>query len=186
MDYARLLSDVARGERLAIREFVDEFGPLVQRLTVRMLRDPQDREEAWQDAMLQAIRAAADIRDSGAARTWIARIAHRICLMRLRRRQLPLLDGDVAAERGALERVADPLPSPEQRADRKRRAELVRDAIELLPPLYRAAVTLHYLEQMSVAEIAAVMETPEGTVKSYLHRARQRLRTLLEDRIEDE
>jgi DNA-directed RNA polymerase specialized sigma24 family protein len=63
----------------------------------------------------------------------------------------------------------------------RERNERVREAIDRLPPKYRAIVCLYYLDEMPVAEIAEAMEMPGGTVKIRLHRARALLRERLQD-----
>jgi RNA polymerase sigma-70 factor (ECF subfamily) len=57
------------------------------------------------------------------------------------------------------------------------------DAIERLPPIQRTLITLYHLDELGIGEIAAMTELPEGTVKNYLFRARQRLRRQLETKL---
>jgi RNA polymerase sigma-70 factor (ECF subfamily) len=108
-------------------------------------------------------------------RTYLCAIARHLALKQLRTRgQETLLDdppepADVAA--GA--------PDPLRRVVEAEEAEAVRAAVLALPPLQREAVVLFEYQEMSLADVAAVCETDVGTVKSRLHRARERLRRTL-------
>jgi RNA polymerase sigma-70 factor (ECF subfamily) len=59
---------------------------------------------------------------------------------------------------------------------------LLRQLVDALPQVYRSCLMLYYFEELSVTEVAAMLGLPEGTVKTHLHRARQRLHQLLEQR----
>lgn len=74
---------------------------------------------------------------------------------------------------------------PTDQLERRELVARVNRLVERLPPAQRVAVTLFYLEEMSVAEAARIMAVPENTVKSHLRRARIRLRELIEEGTED-
>jgi RNA polymerase sigma-70 factor (ECF subfamily) len=182
---AELAVRIAAGDESAAADLVSRYESLVRRIVQRLLDDPRDVEEVCQDALVRAIRHIAAWRGAARLATWIARIAHRAALQRLRRRRVPLAPTvtsmvDAHAQTPA-EAVADAQPRADTVMETRARAERVRSAVRALPPLHRSAVTLYYLEEMSVGEVAAAMDVPIGTVKSYLFRARQQLRHLLEN-----
>lgn len=156
----------------------DAFGILIGRhrdrlwaVAVRTLSDREEAADALQDALLNAYRRAEGYRGEAAVTTWLHRVVVNACLDRVRRRQARPSVGlpEEAAE------WAD-------RTDRIGQAEtalLVRRALETLPADQRAALVLVDMEGYSVAEAAAILDCPEGTVKSRCSRGRARLLPLL-------
>lgn len=71
---------------------------------------------------------------------------------------------------------------PEEQLQQDRRTRAVHDCIAELPEVYQSALRLHYWLGTSVSDIAAMLDAPENTVKSYLHRARQLLHAMLAER----
>ncbi|MGH8876965.1 MAG: RNA polymerase sigma factor SigM [Stackebrandtia sp.] len=158
----------------------DAFGELFRRhrerlwaVALRTLSDPEEAADALQDAMVNAYRAAAKFRGDSAVTTWLHRIVVNACLDRVRRRQA----------RPAVP-MSDQLPeSPMPGADPAERASslAVRDALEKLPFDQRAVVVYIDMLGYPVADVAAILEIPKGTVKSRASRARSQLATLLGD-----
>jgi RNA polymerase sigma factor (sigma-70 family) len=181
----RLAERVLAGEPGAFHELLLRYERLVQHIVFRLVRDRADAEEVCQDVFVRVHRGLASFRRESKLSTWIGRIAYRTALKRLERVGAPT-GGGAHEEEGPTPRgeivdhaAANPL-------DELARAELrafVRGKVESLPAEQRAAVTLYHLDGMSVAEVAAVMQLPAGTVKSHLFRARQRLKEMLADRI---
>jgi RNA polymerase sigma factor (sigma-70 family) len=159
------------GEEDAWRELVEAWQPRFWRYALGMLGRRADAEEALQGVWLQVVRSFAKLRDPARLPEWMYGVARRVLLGRLRRRY------------GA-DRPTEPLDGvvePEER-DGGPRLELREDvvsALERLPDVDREAVVLHYLEERPVAEIAALVAVPVGTVKSRLFRGRRRLFELL-------
>ena len=120
--------------------------------------------DAVQDAFVQAFRHWRRVRRYDDPGAWVRRVAvHRVMNQhRARRRQ-----------NTAVERLA---PSP----DAIDVDPDVVDAVRSLPPRQRAAISLHYLADLPIAEVAAAMDVAPGTVKAHLHSARQALASLLE------
>ncbi|MHB8451821.1 MAG: RNA polymerase sigma factor SigM [Mycobacteriales bacterium] len=153
----------------------DAFGELVRRhrdrlwsVAVRTLGNPHDAEDAVQDALVSALRAAASFRGDAAVTTWLHRIVVNACLDRMRRAavrpQVPLDD----ARRPA----PDPGPALQIAVD-------VGAALAALPAEQRMAVVLVHIEGYPVAEAAHLLAVPAGTVKSRCARGRVRLAVLL-------
>jgi RNA polymerase sigma-70 factor (ECF subfamily) len=184
VDQADLVRRTLEGDREAFVEMIRAHERLVGRIVARMVRDPRDREELCQDVFLRVHRGLSRFRAEATLATWIARIAYRACLNHLRVRdphryenEAETGSGDAAA--AVLLAAPTPAPGPADQAASGELRRTVREAVDTLPPAYRALVTLHHLEGFSVREVAEVMELPEGTVKVYLSRARRQLRAWL-------
>jgi RNA polymerase sigma-70 factor (ECF subfamily) len=142
-------------------------------IAVRVLGDRSDAEEAVQDALVRAYRAlsgypAARIREMR-LRGWLTTVLLNTCRNRTRVRRVPTVE--LAFEPGA-----EPGVDPVTRRD-------ARDAwaglLAGLPPVQRTAVVLRHVDGMSYAEMAEVLDKPEGTLKSHVHRGLAGLRDAL-------
>ena len=132
------------------------------RAALSLLGDPQEAEDAVQDAFLRCWEKAPEFESGAHAKAWLLRVTVNGCKSRLRapwrRRTAPLLD-------------TYPADGPEERE--------TLEAVQALPAADRAVVHLYYYEGYKTAEIAAMTGLREGTVRSRLSRARSRLRELL-------
>jgi len=107
--------------------------------------------------------------------TWIAAIAHNTCINFLKKKKVPLLEDTTVGDQRVENLLVDyELPSHNaEETDLKRRMD---QCIAKLPAQYRNILTLYHLEEMSYLEIGKITGLPEGTVKSYLFRARKLLK----------
>ena len=161
----------------------DAFGTLVARhqdrlwaVALRTTGDPEDAADALQDALVSAYRNAASFRGEAAVTTWLHRVVVNACLDRMRRRRarptVPLPEEDGESGRRGIPDRHDDLDRLELRMEIDR-------ALRALPDDQRSAVVLVDVEGLSVAEAAALLDIPEGTVKSRCSRGRARLATAL-------
>jgi RNA polymerase sigma-70 factor (ECF subfamily) len=173
----------------------EAFGELFRRhrdrlwaVALRTTGNAEDAADALQDALISAFRRADSFRGDAAVTTWLHRIVVNACLDRLRRRKVraadPLPDDleDAAARGAVLAGPEDgPDPGPEAHVVAAERRGLVLAALDQLPPDQKAALVLVDMEGYPVAEAAAILEVPSGTVKSRCARGRARLAVLLAD-----
>jgi RNA polymerase sigma-70 factor (ECF subfamily) len=162
---------VLAGHTDEFRVFVDRYQPSIYRFTRALLRNREDACDVTQEVFLAAFVNLSSYSLSRAAfSTWLFTIAHNRCINLLKRKRPSELD-----ERDEVEEVAprDPLECDElaQRLDR---------ALDALPLEQRSAFVLAEIEELPYSEIARIERTTVGTVKSRIHRAKQRLRSLLE------
>jgi RNA polymerase sigma-70 factor (ECF subfamily) len=155
-------------------------------VALRTTGHPEEAADALQDALISAFRRADTWRGEAAVTTWLHRIVVNACLDRLRRAKVRAADSlpddlDERARRGAVVAAADPGADPEAHALAEDRRRRVLDALGELPADQRAALVLVDMEGYPVAEAAAILEVPAGTVKSRCARGRARLATLLTD-----
>lgn len=149
----------------------------VYQLCLRLTGDPDAAAEAVQDAFVKAYKARQDFRGESAGRTWIHRIAYNAAIDLLRRR---------GRSAPAPEEAADPAPGPEGRAEGRERDALVRRAIRALPEEDRRLMTLMLAPTLSYADLARVVDCPEGAIRMRVCRARKRLRELLRPALEED
>ena len=151
-----------RKYRDAFEMLLDGYEKRVFRMAVMMLRDTGRAEEVTQDIFLKIWQALPQYDGRAAPSTWLYAIARNTCLTAVRAesyRRTEMLDEAAGP-------VADPAPAAF--------IDLQRQLAEL-PDEQREAITLFYLEERSIAEVAQILDLPEGTVKSQLHRARRTL-----------
>jgi RNA polymerase sigma factor (sigma-70 family) len=177
MNEREMVTRAARGDADAFRALVAAYQRLVGHVVFRMVRDQAEREDVCQDVFVRVYRKLKSFRFESKLSTWIARVAYRECLNHLEKKRMPLIE-DVAPEEAVAD-TARVLTTPADEAEARELRAFVRERVETLPLAYRTAITLHYLEDMSIAEISEVMEVPAGTVKSHLHRGRALLRQQL-------
>ena len=166
------------GDLDAFNELVVEYERLVYNLCYRMLGQTQLAEDMTQDAFVAAWRNIGNLRGE-AFRPWLLRIAANLCRDELRRRvRRPSSSLDFALEAGVPE-PPDHEPLPEQSALNSELRSQLQAALAQLPDDQRTAIVLCDVEGLDYAEIAQVMATSLGTVKSRIARGRLKLRELL-------
>lgn len=142
---------------------------------VSRIAGPADAEEITQEVFLRALRGIASFRGESQLSTWLYRLAVNAALTQSGRNQ-------VQKRRHTGEDALDRVPSePAVDADPFLRQQLER-AMEALPAGYRAVLVLHDIEGLQHEEIATILGVRVGTSKSQLHKARARMRELLESR----
>ena len=185
-----LLDAHLAGDPHAFGELFTRHRDRLWAVALRTTGNPEDAADALQDAMISAFRRAESFRGESAVTTWLHRVVVNACLDRLRRRKVraadPLPDDlEEQAARGAVVTASDPdgsgTPGPESSAIASERRRQVLAALEELPPEQRAALVLVDMEGYPVAEAAAILEVPVGTIKSRCARGRSRLAVLLEE-----
>jgi RNA polymerase sigma-70 factor (ECF subfamily) len=153
------------GDQQAFDTLVRRHQQRMWAVALRTLRDPQEAADAVQDACLSAFRSAATYRGEARVSTWLHRIVVNACLDRARRQQV----------RPTVPLPEQPLPDPRDLLAERETGLDVEQALASLPEDPRLALVLVELEGLSVAEAAAVLQVPEGTVKSRCFRGRARL-----------
>jgi RNA polymerase sigma-70 factor (ECF subfamily) len=163
-------------------------GP-IQRLCARMTGDAHRAEDLTQAVFVRVFARRSDWEPRGRFSTFLWRIALNLChdeLRKTNRRGECSFEALAEAGAGGLELLAAEEPPPDVQAEARERGELVRRAVLKLAPHYRAVVALRHYEQLKFHEIAAVLDIPEGTVKSRMAEALTQLGRLLKPLNENE
>ncbi len=148
----------------------------VYRQMIRVCGNREDAEDVLIEALLKAYRHLDQLRESAAFRAWLAQIAKRVCWqLKEREALLPLLQLSALEDEGR--EVAGTEPSPDVQAARQQMKQLLNEAIDSLPPLYRRVYELCDIEDLKGDEVAQRLRISRAAMKSRLHRARHLVRT---------
>ncbi|MDH4132462.1 MAG: sigma-70 family RNA polymerase sigma factor [Gemmatimonadota bacterium] len=174
------------GLEAAYRELIRRYERPIFSLIYRMVRDRALAEDLSQETFIKALNAIESYRPEYKFSSWIFKIANNAAIDQIRRRELNTLslDGSPHAttpdeiEATALQVSARGL-SPLEALESQELGGMIEKAIGRLRPEYRACILLRHVEGLAYEEIAELMNLPLGTVKTYIHRARNELRDLL-------
>jgi RNA polymerase sigma-70 factor, ECF subfamily len=182
MTEAEAIRLAQHGDASAFEQLYRLHSRRVYALCLRMVGNPADAEDLAQEAFLQLFRKIATFRGESAFSTWLHRMTVNVVLMRLRKKSLPV---------ASLEETTE--PDEETGGPRKDigapdllltgsidRVNLQR-CVEQLPPGYRTVFVLHDVQGYEHNEIADIMRCSIGNSKSQLHKARMRIRELLQE-----
>lgn len=159
----------------------------VYALCLRMVGNPSDAEDLMQEAFLQLFRKIGTFRGESAFSTWLHRMTVNVVLMRLRKKSLPAASLEETTEPD--EETGGPrkdIGAPDLRLSGAVDRVNLERSIEKLPPGYRTVFVLHDVQGFEHNEIAGIMGCSVGNSKSQLHKARTRLRELLQEDLRDQ
>lgn len=175
-----IIQNAQNGDRAALDFVVTQIQPVVQRQLARYPVTEEDRRDLLQSTLLQVVRRLDSFRGESSFSTWLFRVTAneaRMLMRSQRRHRTRLVDGLEDDELDAVSRGADePLFS-----DAIDRVQHLRAAFDSLPSEYQTVVNAHYGMDLGLEEIARRYDMTEASVRSRLHRARARLRTVLAD-----
>lgn len=171
------------GHEGAYRELLKRYERPIFSLLYRMVRDRELAEDLAQETFVKALNALDSYRPEFKFSSWIFKIANNAAIDQLRRRELDTLslDGSPHAQTpDAIEATALQIGTNEETAletvEAKELGAAIEAAIGKLRPEYRSCILLRHVEGHAYEEIAEILNLPLGTVKTYIHRARNELR----------
>ncbi|HRN52718.1 MAG TPA: sigma-70 family RNA polymerase sigma factor [Gemmatimonadaceae bacterium] len=184
---ADVVSLAQRGNEGAFRELIRRYERPVFSLIYRMVRDSAAAEDLAQDSFIKVLNHLDKYRPEFKFSSWLFKIANNVAIDFLRKRQLDTISIDgsphasTAAEVEATSiELSDSAESPLDELASRELGAIIEQAIAQLRPEYRNCIMLRHVEGRSYEEIAATLDLPLGTVKTYIHRARHQLREALE------
>lgn len=182
-----LIEAAQRGDQGAFGELVRLYDRRVLRIALRILRSPDEAQDAYQEAFLKVYRKLDSFRFQCRFHTWLYRIATNVCLDHLRRRkarpEFTLLEAPEAGGPSLADTVRDrsPAHSPERALDNREKAGRIAQALELLSDRERMVFTLRHYEGMRLRAIGEACSMSEESAKQCLFRATKKLRKELHD-----
>jgi len=185
-----LVGRMRAGDGSAVSDLASLYGPRIQQLAFRYLKNWEDAEEVAQDVLLKVFRKIDAFRGDAALSSWIYRITFNTAMSRLRtatyqRAQAEAAtvmtsEGDPIVPTASRE-IADWSNLADEQVFRSQLRRRVLHAILALPVIYRAPVMLRDIQGMSTEEASAMLRVKDQTLKSRLHRGRLILRKQLAD-----
>lgn len=164
-----------RGDGDAFRELVREWERPLHYYIRRLLGSNDVEWDVLQEVWLRVFRGIASLREPRTLPIWLYRIARRTAMRHLREKYSdPALDQTLSDLEGIEVEIDERLHLTGDDA------EQVHRALKQIPVVWREVLTLHFLEDMSVQEVAEVIGVPAGTVKSRLYHAKRALRDVLQ------
>ena len=186
----RLVAGLQAGDQSAVRESAVRYGPRIQQLAMRHMKNREDAEEVTQDVLLKVHRKIDAFRGDAALSSWIYRITFNTAMSRLRQNRAARA---AAQERDRVEALletgeqvrtlAEPADwswMPDEHVMRAQLREALAAAVAELPEIYRAPVVLRDIEGLTTEEASSRLKVKDQTLKSRLHRGRLMLREKLD------
>lgn len=183
---ADLVALAQKGRESAFRELIRRYERPVFSLIFRMVRDRETAEDLSQDTFIKVLNHLDKYRPEFRLSSWLFKIANNVAIDHLRKRHVETvsIDGSPhAATAAEIESTSFEVVARQETALEELEARELGSAIERaiagLRPEYRSCILLRHVEGRSYEEIAATLDLPLGTVKTYIHRARHQLREAL-------
>ena len=180
---ALLIADLSEGDETALAPLIEKYKRMVYRLAMQITQNHADAEDVMQETFLKVYRSIRTFRKDAAFETWVYRIAVNAALnfvKRRERRQESTIETTAEAEFAVdLRYRAAHASDPHVHAEKAELRRYVTAAVSSLSMKHRTVVILHEFEGLTHAKIASILNCSEGTVRSRLHYARKKLRTLL-------
>ena len=178
---ARILRGLRAGIETAYEELIERYEQPVYNVAYRLLGNQTDACDVAQEVFLKIFRGVSAFRQHSSLRTWVYRIAvneaynHRRWFSRHARHEVPM-ERETVDHEGCYEFVQDPGPSPYEQALDSETRTLIEQALTRINPIFRTAVVLRDIQNLSYEEIAEILQVSLGTVKSRILRGREALR----------
>ncbi len=173
IDDHALVSRIISDDKQAFRLLIKQNERLVAHMVARLIDRNEDREELCQDVFLRVYEKIGEFNFQSKLSTWIATIAYRMGVNHLRKKKIRM--SDIPDEESFTSHFISSDDPQESLEDHELEAITLK-LIDLLPPHYKTILTLYHVDQMNYNEIGEITNLPEGTVKSYLFRARNLLK----------
>lgn len=170
-----LIARIAAKEHAAMHALFARHNVRVFRFLMGRMRNEAQAEELTNEVFLEVWRHAGRYEGRSAVSTWVLAIAHNMAMSQMRKRKEDELEDEVA------EQVADDSDDPELSAQKRSKAEIMREVINRLSDEHREVIDLVYYHEKSVREVAEIVGIPEATVKTRMHYARKQLGEMMKE-----
>jgi len=175
-DEAALIRSALEGSQRAYARLMSLHELRVYNLILTMVGNQEDAADLTQETFIKAFRSLPRFNPDYSFRSWITRIASNTCIDFFRQRT----PETVSAEKVE---IVEPSAGPGEEFSRKRRRIRIEEAIQALPENLRAAIILRHKEGLSYQEIAEILAVPMGTIKTWIRRGREILKSRLKSEI---
>lgn len=176
-----IVTSILNGNMQGFAVVVKNTEKLVTQIVRRMTTNEDDQKDLVQDIYLKVYQNLSSFQFKSKLSTWIAHIAYNTTISYLQKKKIPILGIE-----NAIEAKFAATNDPELEAINTEAIEILNAEIARLPPLYKTLITLYHLEELPNKEISEITNLPEGTIKSYLYRARNILKESINHRYKNE
>lgn len=184
LDDAEIVERVLDGDVGLFEVIVRRYNQRLYRVAYSVLGDAAEAEDVMQDAYVRAYDKLHQFAGRAAFSTWLTKIAVYEASSRVRKRGRTVsLEPASDDEAGILDRRSSDRPTPEEQLRNTRLRGMLAEAVEALPEIYRVVFVLRDVEGLDTAAAAQCLDISEAAVRVRLHRARRRLRRLIEGRV---
>lgn len=166
-----IVTNILNGNIQDFAIVVNNTEKLVAQIIRKMAVNEDDQKDLVQDIYLKVFQNLSSFQFKSKLSTWIANIAYNTTVNYLQKRKITITEIDTELETKFLS-----AENPESEALNTETLKILNAEIDKLPPLYKTLITLYHLEELPNKEIAEITNLPEGTIKSYLFRARKMLK----------
>ncbi|WP_317131663.1 RNA polymerase sigma factor [Formosa maritima] len=177
------IDQVLEGNTNAFTILVDQYKDLVFTLALRMLKNREEAEEVSQDTFIKVFKSLQKFKGDSKFSTWIYKVAYNTCLDRIKRNKR---QQQVVAIDEYTEKYVKSIDNALNNMVEEERLLAIQDCINFLPNDDGFLLTLYYFEEQSLAEISNIVGISANHVKVKLYRSRQKLATILKERLEPE
>lgn len=180
----QLVARARTGDERAFRALLEKYERAVFTICLRMVRNRDEATDLAQESFIKVFASLDRYNPAYAFSSWLFKITSNLCIDHLRKRRIITfaMDEPVESEKGEFTRqYVAPDPTPDESFSRNEKMQKLDAGIAALPEHYRIMLVLRHQEDMSYEEIAESLAIPLGTVKARIHRAREMLKTILED-----
>jgi len=184
-DSRKLVARILSGDPNSFQKLVTDNQRLVGQIVFRMVSNTTEREDLCQDVFVRVYQNLDRFQFQAKLSTWIARIAYNTCLNFLEKKRLPLYE-DRVPEGETVDDCQGTSEAPDKWTEARQASVRLSEEIDALPVIYGTILSLYHLHEMTYAEIGDILSLPDGTVKSYLFRARKMLKERMVARFERE
>jgi RNA polymerase sigma factor (sigma-70 family) len=184
-DDLELIAQAKTGDERAYRALLLKYERSVYNICYKMMRDREEARDLAQEAFTKVFSMLDRYNPAYAFSNWLLKITSNLCIDAMRKRRVDTLpmDEPIKSSKGEIERqYPSPGDTPDKALVKKERMAMLENAVENLPGHYRIMILLRHQEELSYEDIAEVLDIPLGTVKARIHRAREMLKTMLEDK----
>lgn len=174
---------VINGDTHAFSILIDRYKDLVFTLTLRMLKNREEAEEVSQDTFIKVYKSLNKFKGDSKFSTWIYKVAYNACLDRIKKNKKFL--NDVSIDTFTTNQIKS-IDNALDNLEIKEREKAIQSCMDLLPSDDSFLLTLYYFEELSLDEIAKIMQITPNNVKVKLFRSRNKLAVILKEKLEPE
>ena len=179
----QLIERILNGDQYAYGQLVDQYKDLVFTLALRMLRNREEAEEVAQDAFIKAFKSLDKFKGNSKFSTWIYKVTYNTCLDNIKKNKKHM--NNVSIDEFTIHKI-ETIDNALEGMIKDEKSSFIKSCINRLPCEDSYILTLYYFEELTLDEMAKIIEASANTIKVKLFRARKKLAVILVKHIKTE